>query len=179
MRDVAALAIDLDRDAFLRDLVGQLAGTLEEVVGLEAAEGYISVVGRAIGTALDDRYRAAMGLERLDTGAIAAVLVDLKRRIEGGFRIASVEGSRIVLTNTACPFGDRVIGRPSLCMMTMNVFGTLAARNAGFARVAIPEAIANGAPGCRVVIDLDPAQDQGEEGHEDDGAGVAREFFRT
>lgn len=185
MGDVAALDVGLDRDVFLRELVGQLVGTLEDVVGLDQAEGYVSVVGRAIGAMLDRRYRSAMGADRLDTESIAAVLVDLKRRIEGGFRIASVEGGRIVLVNAACPFGDRVIGRPSLCMMTMNVFGTIAAENAGFARVAIPEAIATGAAGCRVVIDLDPDSETDCDGDPDAVGGArggvhgAREFFRT
>lgn len=170
MPDIAELDIGLDRDVFLRDLLRQLAGTLEDVVGLQEAEGYISLVGRAIGRQLDAAYRAGLGAEALDRDRIAEVLVDLKRRIEGGFRIEAVEGSRIVLANSACPFGDRVLGRPSLCMMTMNVFGTIAAQNAGFARVEIAEAIATGAEGCRVIVDLVPS-----------GAApdTARDFFRA
>jgi len=170
MADVAELQIDLDRDLFLRSLLRELAGTLEEVVGLQEAEGYISVVGRAIGDSLDNRYRSALGVERLSVEQVAQVLVDLKRRIKGGFRIESAEAGRIVLVNTACPFGDKVIGRPSLCMMTMNVFGTIASANKGFARVAITEAIARGDAGCRVVVDLNPG------GAATDGS---RDFFRT
>lgn len=168
--ELSGLSVPLDRDLFLRSLLRELSGTLEDVVGLAAAEGYISVVGRTIGAALDRQYRSALGAERLSAEQIAAVLVDLKRRIEGGFRIESVEAGRIVLTNTACPFGDKVSGRPSLCMMTLNVFGTIAAENAGYARVAIPEAIANGAAGCRVVVDLDPARIALPE---------SRDFFRS
>lgn len=173
MDDIADLDVDLDRDSFLRELLRQLAGTLEDVVGLDEAEGYISVVGRAIGRQLDTGYRAALGVERLERARIAEVLVDLKRRIGGGFRIAGIEGSRIILTNTACPFGDKVIDRPSLCMMTMNVFGTIAAQNHGHARVAITEAIAKGDPGCRVVVDL------AIPGTGDDSPGAVRDFFRS
>ena len=46
---ISEMNTGLDRDVFLRSLVRELAGTLEEVVGLEEASGYISVVGRAIG----------------------------------------------------------------------------------------------------------------------------------
>lgn len=156
MSSLADLPVDLDRDLFLRTLLRELSGTLEEVVGLDEAEGYISVVGRSIGAMLDDQYRTALGREQLSVDQVAQVLVDLKRRIEGGFRIVSVTPGRIELANTACPFGDKVVGRPSLCMMTMNVFGTIAAQNLGFASVSIPEAIATGAPGCRVIVSLDP-----------------------
>ena len=46
------------------------------------------------------------------------------------------------------------MGRPSLCMMTSNVFGSIAARNLGYARVELQETIAEGAPGCRVTVHL-------------------------
>lgn len=170
MSEVAKLDVGLDQDLFLRELLRQLSGTLEDVVGLEEAEGYISTVGRAIGRQLDDRYRSAMGAERLDRDRMAEVLVDLKRRIRGGFRIHAIEGDRIVLTNTACPFGEKVIDRPSLCMMTMNVFGIIAAQNNGQARVDITQAIARGDNGCRVVVDLSA---RGE------ASASARDFFRT
>lgn len=169
MLDVAELDVTLDRDLFLRSLLRELAGTLEDVVGLDEAEGYIAIVGRAIGEMLDARYRQAMGVDQMTVDQIAQVLVDLKRRIEGGFRIVSADARQIVLTNSACPFGDKLIGRPSLCMMTMNVFGIITAATHGFARVSITEAIAQGDPRCHVIVDLDPAAES--------RAG-ARDFFR-
>ena len=39
-------------------------------------------------------------------------------------------------------------------MMTSNVFGTIAADNLGYAKVALEETIAQGAAGCRIVIYL-------------------------
>ena len=41
--------VELERDVFLRTLVRELSGTLEEVVGLEEASGFISVVGQHMG----------------------------------------------------------------------------------------------------------------------------------
>jgi predicted ArsR family transcriptional regulator len=148
--------VALDRDRFLRSLLRQLAATLEEVVGLEEASGYISVVGGSIGDQIDAEYRRAIGVEKLTRDQVSGVLVDLKRRIEGQFYIVEEREDRIVLGNRACPFGDYVKGRPSLCMMTSNVFGSIAARNLGYARVEIEEAIARGHPGCRVVVHLKP-----------------------
>lgn len=151
-------AVALDRDRFLRNLLRQLAGTLEEVVGLDEASGYISVVGGSIGDQIDAEYRRALAVDRLTRGQVAEVLVDLKRRIEGQFYIIEETEDRLVFGNRACPFGSYVEGRPSLCMMTSNVFGSIAARNLGYARVEIEEAIAMGRPGCRVVVHLKPVE---------------------
>jgi predicted ArsR family transcriptional regulator len=150
--------VDLERDVFLRRLLRELAGTLENVVGLSEASGYISVVGGAIGEQINADYRAALAVERLNRDQVRDVLVDLKRRIEGDFFVLEEHEDRIVLGNRACPFGAYVEGRPSLCMMTSNVFGEIAAQNLGYARVEIEEAIAAGHAGCRVVIHLKPAE---------------------
>ena len=58
---------------------------------------------------------------------MAAVLVDLKRRIQGDFSIVEQNDERIVFANRLCPFAEKVIGRPAMCMMTSNVFGGIAA----------------------------------------------------
>ena len=161
--------VPLDRDVFLRRLLRELAGTLQEVVGIEEASGYISVVGAAIGEHIDSAYRRALAVERLSREQVATVLVDLKRRIEGDFFVLEETEDRIVLGNRACPFGEFVHGRPSLCMMTSNVFGHIAAQNLGYAAVELERTIARGDPGCRIVVHLRPSPDVAPE---------AREYFR-
>lgn len=147
----------LDRDFFLRKLLRELAGVLEEVVGLQEAEGYIALVGQRMADWMDAGYREAYGVEALSRAQVAEVLVDLKRRIEGGFRVVSVSDEAILLVNDRCPFGELVRGRVSLCQMTTTVFGTLSAENLGYARVEIEESIAAGHAGCRVRVSLCPA----------------------
>lgn len=149
--------IPLERDGFSRSLIRELAGTLEEVVGLEDASGYISVVGTAIGEQIDGAYKSALAVERLSREQVAEVLVDLKQRIQGDFFILEETEDRLVLGNRMCPFGDKVLNRPSLCMMTSNVFGHIAGQNLGYAAVDLEETIARGHPGCRVVVYLRPS----------------------
>lgn len=144
----------LDKDAFMRSVVRELAGILEETVGEQEASAYVNHVGLLIGRALNRDYRRAFDTDRLDPGQVAAALVNLKKRIDGGFSIEAIDEDAITLVNSACPFGDKVIGRPSLCRMTANVFGHIAAENLGYARVGIEEAIARGDTRCRVVIAL-------------------------
>tara|TARA_R100000306_G_scaffold59813_1_gene59199 strand:+ start:474 stop:1004 length:531 start_codon:yes stop_codon:yes gene_type:complete len=153
------LDIPLERDVFLRSLIRELAGTLQDVVGLEEAAGFVSVVGQRIGDQINLSYREAMGTSVLSRSQVAQVLVDLKRRIKGDFFIIEENDERIVFGNRACPFAEKVLGRPSMCMMTSNVFGVITAENTGYARVELQETIAQGAPGCRVVVHLKPADD--------------------
>jgi hypothetical protein len=55
-------------------------------------------------------------------------------------------------------------------MMTSNVFGAIAANNLGYAKVELQETIAQGHPGCRVVVYLKTSE--GSEG------AVGREYFK-
>ena len=157
--EIAALDVPLERDIFLRTLLRHLAGTLQQVVGLDEASGFVSVVGQRIGDEINTAYTSALAVERLSREQVADVLVDLKRRIHGDFFIIEETDDRIVLGNRACPFGDKVIGRPALCMMTSNVFGSISAENLGYAKVVIEQAIARGDAGCRVVVHLQPTGD--------------------
>jgi hypothetical protein len=153
---VRDLPIVLDRDVFLRNLLRELAGALQDVVGLEEAAGFISVVGQRLGDQINASYKAALDVPQLSREQVAAVLVDLKRRIAGDFYIIEQDDEKIVPGNRACPFGDKVRDRPALCMMTSNVFGVIAAENLGYANVVLEETIAWGDAGCRVSAYLKP-----------------------
>jgi predicted ArsR family transcriptional regulator len=163
---VADSEVSLDRDVFFRRLLRDLSGTLEGVVGLEAAEGYISTVGGQIGHWINREYCSALDTDQLDADAVSAVCIDLKKRIGGDFFLISADEDRMVFGNRRCPFGEMVIGRTSLCMMTSNVFGRITADNLGYARVELDETIAQGHPGCRVVVHLQPDPDAGPEARE-------------
>jgi hypothetical protein len=148
--------VQLDRDRFFRSLMRELTGTLESVVGLPETAGFVSVVGSRIGDQIDADYRRALKVSRLSRAQVSAVLTDFKRRIDGEFYVIAEDDQKIVLGNRTCPFGDAVVGRPSLCMMTSNIFGKIAGENLGYAKVAIEESIAGGHSGCRVVIYVEP-----------------------
>ncbi len=157
-RSLEDLELPLDRDLFLRSLIGLFSGHLEERVGREETVAFVASVATAIGREIDTSYREALGVASLDREQVAEALVDLKRRVGGDFSILWSDERQIVLGNTACPFGETVAGRPGLCMMTRGVFREIAASNLGYARVELERTIAEGAPSCRVVVHLDPAE---------------------
>lgn len=155
-QSIPSLPLSLERDIFLRTLLRELTGTLQDVIGLDEASGFISVVGQRIGDQINEDYKAALAIPQLSREQVSEVLVDLKRRIQGDFYVIEEDEDKIVLGNRACPFGEKVVGRPALCMMTSNVFGVIAAENLGYGRVVLEETIAEGAPGCRIVVHLKP-----------------------
>ncbi len=162
-----SLDIPLERDVFLRTLIRELSGTLQDVVGLEEASGFVSVVGQRMGEWIDQTYREALQVERMDIHQVSNTLVDLKARINGDFTLDSSSEEKLMLSNTRCPFEDKVEGRPSMCMMTSNVFGTIAAENLGYAKVELKKTIANGDGCCQVAVHLRPtAEAQSCEGRE-------------
>ena len=157
---IPALELPLERDIFLRDLIRHLSGTLQDIVGLEEASGFVSVVGQRVGDQLNVAYRDGLGVTNLSREQVSDVLVDLKRRIQGDFYIIEENDDKIVLGNRQCPFEEKVIDRPAMCMMTSNVFGVITAENTGYARVVLDETIARGDSGCRVTVHLKPAPDE-------------------
>lgn len=171
MVDLKNIPVALERDVFLRTLIRELSGTLQDVVGLEEASGFVSVVGRNVGEQINAQYKQALSVERLSREQVAQVLVDLKRRIQGKFFIIEESDEKIVFGNTACPFAEKVIDRPAMCMMTSNVFGTIAAESLGYSKVSLEQTIARGDHECRVVVYLKPT-DKAEEAE-------GRQYFRT
>lgn len=168
---VEQLDIHLDRDLFTRNLIRELAGTLEDVVGVKEASGFVSIVGQNIGSQIDSQYKAALGVSNLSRNQVRDVLIDLKRRIKGDFYVIEEDEEKIVLGNRACPFQEQVLGRRSMCMMTSNVFGSIVAENLGYAKVELQRTIAAGDQNCRVVVYLQPTH----EAQEAEG----REYFKS
>ncbi|WP_093806537.1 hypothetical protein [Stappia sp. ES.058] len=65
-------------------MIGTLAGTLEEVVGIEDASSFVGVVGGKIGDDLASQYVGGMRGQPPGPEMIGAILTDMKARIGGG-----------------------------------------------------------------------------------------------
>jgi hypothetical protein len=159
---VAEVDLALEREVFVRSLLRELTGALQDVVGLEEAAGFISVVGQRLGEQINEQYLTALAVDNLSREQVADVLIDFKRRIQGDFHVIEQDDDKIVLGNRACPYGDKVVDRPALCMMTSNVFGVIAAENLGYAKVVLEQTIAQRHPRCRVVVHLRPTREAQE-----------------
>ena len=153
---MADLRIPVNADTYLRALLGNLADTFEGVIGLRDASGFVSLVGQRIGEEVNQNYRDALESKRLTRAEVVEAIVDFQRRIGGDFFVIAQDDEKIVLGNRACPFAERSFGHPSLCMTTSSTLGVMSAQNLGYAKVVVEQAIAQGHPGCRLVIHLKP-----------------------
>ena len=159
---IEAKDLPIERDQFLRTMIRELAGTLQEIVGIEEAAGFLNVVGSRAGQHVNEIYLDALQTSELSREQVAAVLVDWKRRIKGDFYIIEETDEKIVLGNRKCPFAEQIEGREAMCVMTSNIFGVIAADNLGYARVELEDTIAKGAHECRVVVHLKPDESSDE-----------------
>lgn len=155
------------REPFLRALVVEMAKTVEESDGPDAAEAAIAQVGTDVGGRMEEEYRRAREIVgRLTPEQMGDLFVRLKAAIHGDFYVIEATEDRIVLGNRRCPFGEAVKHAPGLCRMTSSVFGGIAARNAGDAAVTLEERIAVGDPECRVTVWLtEPPEDERQVAH--------------
>lgn len=169
--DLQEVPISFDRDKFLLNLLRELSGSLENVVGLEEASGFISIVGQYLGEWMEAAYKKQLSEQEIQDIGLAQLLIDLKRRIGGDFYVMNEDEQKIVLGNRVCPFGHYVEGRTSLCMMTSNVFGTIASDHFGYAKVCMRQTIAQGHKECKVIIYKNTSAGAEEE--------FGREYYKT
>lgn len=148
--------IALDRDTFMRQLIAGLGHLNEGILGSDVAGGYIMNVGLSMGAAIEAEYKRFWGItdRPFTLDEYAHVIVDLKQKIQGNFSLVSKAPEKVVVRTTSCPFDAFVRQSPSLCFMTSSVFGGIAARNFGYAKVVLHKRIALGDDGCYVTIHL-------------------------
>jgi len=157
---------DLTPVGFLQTFVLELMHVCEEA-GLAPAERLIDRIARSAGLFFEEAFREEYAVEgAMEPERYAELIVGLKNRIGGQFSLASREAGYIRLVNQRCPFGEGVKNSPQLCRMTSSVFGGIAARNFGYAKVTLASRIALGDACCEVHVHLDPQAAKTVEGVE-------------
>lgn len=151
---------------FLQTFVLELMHAFEQQ-GRGHSEELIEYIARTAGRFFEETYREERHLtEALDVDSYADLIVGLKNKIGGGFSLASSDRQCIKVVNSCCPFGEGVTHFPELCRMTSSVFGGIAARNFGYAKVEISKSIARKDDGCEVCVYIDTEAAKGRPGLE-------------
>jgi len=140
---------------FLQTFILELMHACEQEGGAYC-ESLIERIAKSAGMYFEQTYRDEYQRQgELRTEDYIDLILALKNHIGGNFSLASVEAGTITVVNTRCPFGDGVTNFPELCRMTSSVFGGIAARNFGYAKVEIRKSIAKQNGGCEVCIHTD------------------------
>jgi hypothetical protein len=156
IRNVSELSVPLDRNIFLTNLLRELTGTLEEVLGINEVSCFMSIVGQTLGEQIDHDYKQALAASTLTREQVTEVLADLSRRIHGDFCLIEEDENKIVLANRGCPLGDQIVCHPSLFMIISSIFGVIVAENLGYAKIELQESVVKGQLSCRIVVHLNP-----------------------
>ena len=153
---------------FLQTLVTEVV----EAAGQEGCKhcggsDYIEKIGLTASDCLEGITRKQLGLVgKVNPDQYATIITKFKNTIGGNFSRASSEAGVIRVVNTRCPFGEVVKNAPELCKMTSSVFGGIAARNFGYAKVQLNKRIATNDGMCDVSIYLDPEIARDKPGNE-------------
>jgi two-component system response regulator HydG len=141
---------------FLQTFILELMHASEQQ-GQKHCEQLIEHIAKTAGCFFEETYREEThNSELLDKESYTELILGLKNNIGGKFSLVSSNPDCITVTNSCCPFGDRVTNFPELCRMTSSVFGGIAARNFGYAKVEIKQSIARHDGKCEVCVYTNP-----------------------
>jgi two-component system response regulator HydG len=151
---------------FLQTFILELMHASEQQ-GHQHCEQLIEHIAKTAGCFFEETYRNNTdNSQLLSKDSYIELILGLKNNIGGKFSLASSTADCITVNNTCCPFGERVSNFPELCRMTSSVFGGIAARNFGYAKVEIKKSIARNDEGCEVCIYTNPKAGQYQAGME-------------
>ncbi len=161
---------------FLQTFVAQSVNIASQL-GSSGSEGhlvYIEHLGLATGACLEAVYREQSDLDtNINLDQYCELIISMKNQIGGNFSRASSKPGVVRVVSTRCPFGDAVKGAPELCRMTSSVFGGIAARNFGYAKVVLSKRLATNDRMCEVYIYTDRKSASRYDGDEyEDESGV-------
>ena len=157
---------DLTPVFFLQTFILELMHASEQQ-GQKHCEQLIEHIAQTAGCFFEGVYREqTQHRDLLNEESYTALILGLKNNIGGKFALASGNKDCITVTNSCCPFGERVTNFPELCRMTSSVFGGIAARNFGYAKVEIKQSIARRDGQCTVCVYTNPEAAKGRPGLE-------------
>jgi len=161
---------DLTPNLFLQTFVLELMHASEQL-GQEQCQQLIEQIAKTAGCFFEETYRSEKANKdtALDIESYIELILGLKNNIGGNFSLSSSNQDRITAYNSSCPFGEKVSNFPELCGMTSSVFGGIAARNFGYAKVEIAKSIAKHDGFCEVFIHLNPESAKNRQGIEYQG----------
>jgi DNA-binding NtrC family response regulator len=156
----------LTPEKFLQTFIDE-ARRIAPFASCSSLQSFIQQIVFKSAACMEEKYREAESLSGpLTPAQYAELIVSLKNSIGGDFDVVASGRHEVQIHADRCPFGKLVHSAPGLCHMTSSIFGGVAARNFGYAKVELQRRIALGSDSCDICIHLDPAASEGVLGDE-------------
>ncbi len=157
MSEAEAFA-NLTPEEFLQTFINE-ASHIAPFASCSSLQSFIQQIVFKSSACLEEKYREAAALTGPLTPAhYAELIVSLKNSIGGDFQVVSSDRRQVRIHADRCPFGNLVHSSPGLCHVTSSIFGGVAARNFGYAKVELQRRIALGSDSCDICIHLEPTE---------------------
>ncbi|OAH96010.1 sigma 54-interacting transcriptional regulator [Methylomonas methanica] len=159
---------ELNAISFLQMFITQSVKLAGQYNSERGTANHIQDLGLTASSYLEAHARRQLGLSgKISPEQYASIITHIKQQIGGSFtQVPSGSAGCVCVENFRCPFGERVKEAPELCRTTASVFGGIAARNFGYAKVVLNKRIATGDGKCEVTIYTDREAAPIEEGDE-------------
>ena len=146
---------NLTPEEFLHTFIDE-ARDIAPFASCTSLQSFIHQIVFKASACLEERYRAIEDLRgALAPEQYAQLIVNIKNSIGGEFAVVSNDKQQVHIRADRCPFGKLVHSAPGLCHMTSSIFGGIAARNFGYAKVELKSRIALESDHCDISIHLD------------------------
>ncbi len=148
----------LTTESYLNTFIEQ-ASNMSDGATCDTLQAFIQKIVLSSSNLLEESYRNQLNISgQLTREQYAELIVTLKNTIGGKFSVSEITDNKISLHTDRCPFGEIIENAPALCHMTSSIFGGIAARNYGYAKVELKKRIALGSNHCEICIHSDPAE---------------------
>ncbi len=168
-------AAGLEYGSVTNRLLGRGIALIESALGPEAASAYGNVLGLVAGAEAEEYYRKRWDLwERLIPAKYGYMIVDIYERMGAAAFLTTVGEEKVTVGAGRCPFGNVLHSSSSLCLLMDSLFGGIAVRNFGYAKVVHRRQPAAGGGYCETTVYLtrstESEAEEGREYHTEEGA---------
>lgn len=148
----------LDRHSFATCQIASIAMTCRKLFSEQVSDVLSKTFAKAFAKRLVELYSHEWKIKSWTPQLIGDALGDLERRIGGECSVEIVNGSKIIMKITTCPFGNELAQSTggSLCRVEKHVSGAMV-ENASIPvrRLTLDTSIGGGDDSCLIVIELE------------------------
>ena len=148
---------ELDRNSFITCQIASIAMACRKLFSEQVSAVLFKTFAKAFAKRLVELYSRELKIKSWTPQLVADALGDLERRIGGECRVEIVNGSKIIMKLTRCPFGNELAQSTegSLCQIEKHISSAIVeSASIPVRRLILDTSIGRGDDSCLIVIEL-------------------------